>query len=71
LIGAWLYWRDRRSANEEDPGDEEDENADPGDTEEIVDAIIALDEQYKAGNITEEAYKERRAELKAKLKSAL
>jgi len=34
-----------------------------------MDAIVALDDQYKAGNITESAYKDRRAELKAKLKA--
>ena len=32
--------------------------------EEIMDAIIALDDQYRAGNISEEAYQKRRADLK-------
>ena len=36
--------------------------------DELLDAIIALDDQYKTGNISEEAYKERRAELKAQLR---
>ena len=33
-----------------------------------MDAIIALDDQYHAGNLPEEAYLERRAELKEKLR---
>jgi hypothetical protein len=36
-----------------------------------MDAIIALDDQYKAGNLSEEAYQKRREELKARLKSKL
>ena len=41
------------------------------DSETLVDAIIALDEKYRAGEIPEAAYQERRAELKARLKSKL
>jgi mono/diheme cytochrome c family protein len=37
----------------------------------LMDAIIALDEQYKDGNINESAYQERRAELKENLKKLL
>jgi hypothetical protein len=34
-----------------------------------MDAIIALDDQYHAGNLPEEAYLERRSALKEKLRS--
>jgi mono/diheme cytochrome c family protein/uncharacterized membrane protein len=72
LIGAgvWLYLRDRRQAGDEDE-DEEDLADDDDDSEEVMDAIIALDDQYRAGNISEEAYQQRRAELKSKLKKLL
>ena len=74
LTGAWLFWRDRKRAGE--PNDDEldedgDEPDDEDDTDEILDSIVALDDQFKTGNISEEAYKERRAELKAKLKGKL
>jgi mono/diheme cytochrome c family protein len=36
--------------------------------ESILDAIVALDDLYQAGELPEEAYKERRAELKERLK---
>jgi hypothetical protein len=36
-----------------------------------MDAILALDDQYRAGNITEDAYLARRAELKSQLKDRL
>jgi hypothetical protein len=66
LTGAWLYWRDRKRADDAD-----NEDVDDDDIEGIMDSIVALDDQFKAGNISEEAYQERRAELKAKLKGNL
>lgn len=74
LTGVWLFWRDRKRAGETDGDvlDEDgDESEDEDDTDEILDSIVALDDQFKTGNISEEAYKERRAELKAKLKGNL
>lgn len=76
LVGGYLFWRDRRreqvkSALDEDADELEEDEADddkPGlDEDEILDAIVALDDQFKGGNISETAYRERRAELKAKL----
>ncbi len=71
LLGAiWLYLRDRnRIDDQEDVDDDEDDET--VSTDETLDAIIALDDQHAAGNISEEAYKQRRAELKAKLKGKL
>jgi hypothetical protein len=40
----------------------------PEDEETLMDAILALDDQYHAGNLPEEAYLERRAVLKEKLR---
>lgn len=72
LVGAWLFWRDRKRAEEDDEDEDDgDDEADNHDSEEIINAIVALDDQFKAGNIQEDAYNKRRAELKAKLKEIL
>jgi mono/diheme cytochrome c family protein len=79
IAGVWMYWRDRRREPvdvdelEADGGEEDadEESAEGASMEEIMDSIVALDDQFKAGNIQEAAYKQRRAELKAKLKSTL
>jgi len=42
-----------------------------GDPEAVMDAIIALDDQFKAGELPESAYHQRRAALKAHLNELL
>ena len=65
LAGAWMFLRGRASAND----DEEDENDDEFEsTEDVMDAIIALDDLYRAKKISDDAYQHRRAELKEILK---
>lgn len=62
LVAAWLFIRDRRRNPQQVAV-----TVPTGMTrDEIVDAIIALDDQHTAGNISHEAYKQRRAELKEK-----
>jgi hypothetical protein len=39
--------------------------------ESLMDAIIALDDLYQAGQLPEEAYQKRRDEMKARLKDIL
>jgi mono/diheme cytochrome c family protein len=75
-VGGFLYWRDRRQPEDDLEEDEvsleeedEEDDAPDIDEDEILDAILALDDQFKAGNIAESVYHERRAELKAKLSS--
>ncbi len=65
LAGVFFYWRDRQKEPEDDEEDPEEMSE-----EDILDAIIALDDQFRAGNISEEAYQERRAELKAMLRNS-
>jgi hypothetical protein len=71
-LGIFLFLRDRklRKLEEEFEGDDEegDEDALGDDRESIMDAIIALDDQFKAGDISKEAYEKRRGELKDRLK---
>jgi mono/diheme cytochrome c family protein len=79
LMGIWLYRRSQSDNGENGEDDDEDEEeavvneaeAAPGDPDTLMDAIIALDELYKSGELPEEAYQVRRAELKEQLKKAL
>jgi len=70
LAGAWLYMRDRKNAAEEDLEDEDEEDEFET-SEDVMDAIIALDDLYRAKKISDEAYQKRRAELKEILKEMM
>jgi len=71
VAGAWLYRR-ARSAEPEDE-DEADviDDAVADSPESLMDAIIALDDLYQAGELPDEAYQQRRAHLKARLEEVL
>jgi len=62
LAGVWLYISNVRTAKEDE------EVSEFGSEEEILDAIIALDDLYRSGKIPEESYQTRRKELKNLLK---
>jgi len=64
LSGIWLYFRQRRRNLEEDASDEKF-----SEREEILDSIIALEDLYHKGEITEKAYLKKRQELKDQLDS--
>lgn len=63
LAGLWLYMRDRKKEDEF-----EDEEPELEDTESIMDAIIALDDLHRVGTLSDQAYQQRREELKNALK---
>jgi hypothetical protein len=71
-LGIFLFLRDRKLRKLEDEFDadeiEGEEDALGDDREKIMDAIIALDDQFKSGGISKEAYEKRRHELKDRLK---
>ncbi len=69
-LGVYLYLRDRaRSRGEEEENEDEVEEDALGDNcDSMMDAIITLDDQYKAGGIPQEVYEKRRVELKERLK---
>jgi len=69
LAGAWMYLRDRNRV--EDKGDEEDEADEFESSEDVIDAIIALDDLHRSKKISDEAYQKRRAELKEILKGKM
>jgi mono/diheme cytochrome c family protein len=74
LAGGWLYMRTRNGIPEQDleetdgyPAAAEYEQ----DVDMLLDAILALDDQYRAGELPEEAYTKRRAELKARIRELM
>jgi mono/diheme cytochrome c family protein len=69
LAGAWMYLRDRNRA-EEGPGDQAEGNEFDS-SEDVIDAIIALDDLHRAHKISDEAYQKRRGELKEILKGMM
>jgi mono/diheme cytochrome c family protein len=75
VVGFWLFRRNRIKAAMVSPLEGLDSGITgaqldtlPEDEDTLMDAIIALDDQYRAGNLPEEAYLERRAVLKDKLR---
>jgi hypothetical protein len=72
-LGILLYLRDRARLRlaVESNAVEIKEDAIGEDRDGIMDAVIALDDQYKAGEIPKEAYEKRRNELKERLKKVL
>lgn len=66
VAGFWMYRRDARKAQAAEVDGEEFESA-----EEVMDAIIALDDQHGKKKIGELAYQKRRAELKEKLRTEI
>ena len=69
LAGAWMYLRDR---NREEDGTGDPETGDEFESsEDVIDAIIALDDLHRARMISDEAYQKRRAGLKEILKGMI
>ncbi len=61
VIGVWFYFREHnRMAEAEEKSPYETE-------EEVLDAMLTLDDLHRAGKLSDSAYQERRAELKALL----
>lgn len=74
LAALFFFLRGRsRQAEIEEGQDQDEDEADSleDDPDGLMDAIAALDDQFKAGTISEEAYQKRRALLKAHLKELL
>ena len=69
LAGAWMYLRDRNRDEESSSGGEEGKEFET--SEDVMDAIIALDDLHRAKKISNEAYQKRRAELKDILKAMM
>ncbi len=75
-VGLWLFRRTRsRAAAETDEDEEEvdveEEAGEEMDADTLMDAIIALDDQFRAGQIPADVYRSRRAELKEQLRRVM
>lgn len=69
--GGWFYLRNRRPQDDDEFDDEDETPVAPAAVEtpeSLMDAILALDDLYAANQLPEEAYRQRRATLKARLK---
>ncbi len=75
FVGGWLIVRQRRAAWQQAAVTEEDEpipqHIADMDVDDLMDAIIALDDRYKAGDLPESAYLKRRNLLKSHLQEVL
>lgn len=73
--GVWLFTRTRKEdgdhENVEDVSFEAELDLASEDADTLMDAIIALDDLYREGQLPEEAYLQRRAELKARLSDVM
>ena len=71
LAGVFMYLRERNRVADVE-GEEIDDDGDEFETsEDVMDAIIALDDLYRAKKISDETYQKRRAELKDILKEMM
>ena len=70
-LGVYLYLRDRSRLKEEDIEEGVEGDAFGEDRDSIMDAILVLDDQHRAGEIPQEAYEKRRAELKGRLEKLI
>jgi mono/diheme cytochrome c family protein len=66
--GAWMFLRDRQSIEGRSNKEEETDFESP---EEVMDAIIVLDDLHQAKRISNQAYQKRRSELKEILKEMM
>ncbi len=69
LVGAWLFNRNRQAVVEGSPT--ATAPTAPPSAESIMDAILALDDLFQEGKLPEEAYIQRRSELKQQLKDLI
>lgn len=69
LAGAWMYLRDRKHVEEADDVEAKDDEFES--SEDVMDAIIALDDLHRAKKLSDEAHQKRRAELKEILKGKM
>ena len=71
VAGAWLYRRTRSAEPEDEDKADVIDDAVADSPESLMDAIIALDDLYQAGELPDEAYQQRCAHLKARLEEVL
>lgn len=68
IAGVFLFRQKQTQKDEPDEEDVEEEESEE-DADSILDAIVALDDLHQAGQLSDIAYAERRAELKARYRA--
>jgi mono/diheme cytochrome c family protein len=68
VAGLWMMRRRRAEYAYAEAGEEDEAPVENGSRESLLDAIVALDDLYQSGQIPQEAYEKRRAELKQQLR---
>ncbi len=68
-VGVFFWWRNRQDSGSQP--DKEKPASQSREAEELMDAIIALDDLYKVGEFSEKEYQARRAKLKERLRKAV
>ena len=73
IVAGIFLWRRNQGVDGEwlDDDIEDDEQVGAETNEDLMDAIIALDDKYRTGNLPENAYRQRRLELKEKLQEMM
>jgi mono/diheme cytochrome c family protein len=71
VVGVMIYQRTRLRETLPVAASDSFAPLEPKDAQDLIDAIIALDDLYKDGKLPEDAYQQRRADLKAQLKERL
>jgi hypothetical protein len=66
--GAWLYRRSQKTKPAVNSAEQTRASEIEDTQDSLMDAILVLDDQFKAGKIPEDAYRRRRAELKDRLR---
>ena len=70
IVGLYFWWRNRQQ-DRETPLGKTEATVQSSQTEDLMDAIIALDDLYKVGELSEKEYQQRRAKLKERLRKAV
>jgi|GEM_PF-1517888 len=68
--GVFFFLRDR-NRHQREPAEETAVEVHGNNADDIADAILALDDRYQAGELTQEIYEQRRSELKNRLRNRL
>jgi LPXTG-motif cell wall-anchored protein len=70
LVGAAIWFIRRRNQDADVDADASDSPDADATEDELLDAIVALDDLYQSGSLARDVYNERRASLKQALKKA-
>jgi hypothetical protein len=71
FAGVWLFRQNRKEKSMSDKNQNRQMKSTEENPEKIMDAILVLDDLYREGSLLEDAYLQRRSELKTRLKEVM